>query len=201
VAFESGTRGGFSDNPDPLRFPININSGRSRPLTGNMWEQLFLGMNQAALDTDMRIYQAAVANAGITDREGFDYLLVQRNRFVITSIERGSILIGGAIFLAATGAWFFKKFIEPGWVKSESKKQWDDLVAASIDTAVPILKERINQHVVNRFKRLNIKQVSLSPPTEYIDGQLPDVAKATETVYDPGKPIAQRITQQIIHKK
>jgi hypothetical protein len=68
-----------------------------------MWEQLFREMNQAAFNTDMRLYERMMANAGVSDREGFDYIGRQTDRFVITSVDRGSLLVGGAIFLAAVG--------------------------------------------------------------------------------------------------
>jgi hypothetical protein len=180
-------------NQDALRLPINIEMGRSRPPTTRMWEQLFREMGEAAFNADMRIYEQAAANAGIRDREGFDYIIRQTDRFVITSIERGSILLEGAILLAAGGAWFFKKFIEPGWEKSESKQHWDDALAGAIDKAVPILKDQIDYHVVHRLKRLKIRRVSLRPPLGHMghslaDNSTPDV----ELIYDKPKQIAHK---------
>jgi hypothetical protein len=192
VVFESGPRESLIGSHDALRLPINIDIGRSRPLTTKMWEQLFREMNQAALNTDMRLYEHVVANAGIRDRDGFDYIRRQTDRFVITSVDRGSILVAGAIFLATAGGWFFKKFIEPGWEKSTSKQSWDDAVASAIDSAVPVLKEQIDYHVVHRLKRLKIRRVSLRPPPEHMGHQLADNStQVTELIYEP-KQIEQK---------
>jgi hypothetical protein len=179
-------------NHDALRLPINIEIGRIRPLTTRMWEQLFREMEQAALNTDMRLYEQAMSNVAVPDKRGFDYIRRQTDRFVITSVDRGSIVIGGAVLLAA--GWIYKKFIEPGWEKSESKKHWDDAVAGVIDKAVPILKEYIDYHVVHRLKRLNIRRVSIRPPSDYMGHQRADNSTPeTELTYD--KP------RQITHKK
>jgi hypothetical protein len=179
-------------NHDALRLRINIEIGRIRPLTTRMWTQLFREMEQAALDTDMRLYEQAMSNVAIPDRRGFDYIRLHTDRFVVTSVERGSIVIGGAVLLAV--GWVCKKFIEPGWEKSESKKHWDDTVAGAIDKAVPILKEHIDHYVVHRLKRLNIRRVSLRPPPEYMGHRLADNStQETELIYDKSK--------QITHKK
>lgn len=179
-------------NRDALRLPITIEIGRRRPLTTRMWEQLFREMEDAALSTDMRLYEQAVANSAVRDREGFDYIIRQTDRFVITSIGRGSIVVAGAVFLAATAGWIYKKFIEPGWEKSELKKHWDDAVAGMIDKSVPILKEQIDFRIVHRLKRLNIRRVSLRPPPEHMGHQLTDnLAMETELIYDKPKQIAQ----------
>lgn len=177
-------------NRDALRLPINIDIGRSRPLTNRMWEQLFREMNQAALNTDMRLYEQMAANAGIRGREGFDYIRRQTDRFVVTSVDRGSILVTGAVFLAA-GGWFFNQFIKPGWEKSTSKKSWDDGVAGAIDSAVTVLKDQIDYHVVHRLKRLKIRRVSLKPPPEHMGHQLADNStQDVELIYDKPKQIA-----------
>ena len=187
-------------NSDALRLPISIEIGRRRPLTTRMWEQLFREMEQAALDTDMRLYELAMSDVAIPDRGGFDYIRRQTDRFVITSVERGSIIIAGAVFLAAAGAWFFKEFIKPGWEKSESKKHWDDGVAGAIDKAVPVLKDQIDYHVVHRLKRLKIRRVSLRPPHEHMghrlsDNSTPDV----ELIYDKPKQIAHHPKKESPH--
>ena len=180
-------------NQDALRLPIDIEIGRRRPLTTRMWEQLFREIEQAALDTDMRLYEWGMSNAAIPDREGFDYIRRQTDRFVITSVSRGSILLEGAILLAAGGAWFFKKFVEPGWEKSETKSHWDHAVAGAIDKAVPILKEHIDYYVVNRLKRLNIRRVSIKPPQEYLGQRLADNSTPeTELIYDKPKRITHK---------
>jgi hypothetical protein len=179
-------------NRDALRLPINIDIGRSRPLTNRMWEQLFREMNQAALNTDVRLWEQMVANAGISDREGFDYIRRQTDRFVVTSVDRGSILVAGAIFLAAAGGWFFKEFIKPGWEKSASKKSWDDGVAGAIDSAVPVLKDQIDYHVVHRLKRLKIRRVSLKSPPGHMGRQLADNStQDVELIYDKPRQIAR----------
>jgi hypothetical protein len=157
-----------------------------------MWEQLFREMEDAALSTDMRLYEQAMANSAVRDREGFDYIRRQTDRFVITSIDRGSIVVAGAVLLAAAG-WIYKKFIEPGWEKSESKKHWDDSVADVIDKAVPILKEQIDVRVVHRLKRLNIRRVSLRLPPDHMGHQLADNSTPeTELIYDKPKQIAHK---------
>jgi hypothetical protein len=177
-------------NGDALRLPIIIDIGRSRPLTTRMWEQLFREMEQAALNTDMRLYREAMSNA--PERGGFDYIRRQTDRFVITSVQRGSIIIASAVFLAAAGGWFFKEFIKPGWEKSESKKQWDDGVAGVIDKAVPFLKEQIDYHVVHRLKRLKIRRVALLPPPEHMGHSLADnSAPDVELIYDQPKQVVR----------
>jgi hypothetical protein len=194
VVFESGPSESLVRNLNALRLPINIDIGRSRPLTNRMWEQLFREMNQAALNTDMSLYELMVANAGIRDRDGFDYIRRQTDRFVITSVERGSLLVAGAVFLAAAGGWFFKEFIKPGWEKSATKKGWDDGVASVIDGAAPVLKDQIDFHVVHRLKRLKIRRVTLRPPSEHMGHQLADnTTPDVELIYDKPK--------QITHKK
>lgn len=180
-------------NHDALRLPLNIDIGRSRPLTTKMWEQLFREMELAALNTDMRLYELAMSGAAIPERGGLDYIRRQTDRFVITSIEQGSIIIAGAVFLAAAGGWFFKEFIKPGWEKSESKKHWDDEVAGAIDKAVPVLKDQIDYHVVHRLKRLSITRVSIRRPSDQIgrrlsENQTPD----TDIIYDKPKQIMHR---------
>jgi hypothetical protein len=108
-------------NYEALRLPINIEIGRRRPLTTRMWENLFREMEDAALSTDLRLYEEALASFNVRDGgEGFQFIIRQTDRFVVTSIDRGSIEITGAVLLAA--GWIYKKFIEPGWEKSESKK-------------------------------------------------------------------------------
>ncbi|MVT64700.1 hypothetical protein GPL21_06180 [Bradyrhizobium pachyrhizi] len=97
----------------------------------------------------------------------------------------------GGILLAA--GWAFKKFIEPGWEKSESKKAWDDAVANIVDKSVPILKDQIDLRVVQRLKRLQIRRISLRPPNDrhlqLSDNQaLPE----TELVYDKSKQIEHK---------
>jgi hypothetical protein len=191
LAFEptGATPESLLGNSDALRLPISIEIGRRRPLTTRMWEQLFREMEDAALSTDMLLYEQAMANSAVVrDREGFDYIRRQTDRFVITSIDRGSIVVAGAVLLAAAG-WIYKKFIEPGWEKSESKKHWDDSVASVIDKAVPILKEQIDIRVVHRLKRLNIRRVSLRPPSgrriRLSDNSTPE----TELIYDKPKQI------------
>jgi hypothetical protein len=191
LAFEptGATPESLLGNSDALRLPISIEIGRRRPLTTKMWEQLFREMEDAALSTDMRLYEQAMANSAVVrDREGFDYIRRQTDRFVITSIDRGSIVVAGAVLLAAAG-WIYKKFIEPGWEKSESKKHWDDSVASVIDKAAPILREQIDIRVVHRLKRLNIRRVSLRPPSgrgiRLSDNSTPE----TELIYDKPKQI------------
>jgi hypothetical protein len=182
------------NNHDALRVPVNIDIGRSRPLTTRMWEQLFREMEQAALNTDMRIYDQALANTDSIDRGGFDYIRRQTDRFAITSVNRGSVVIEGLLILAAGGAWFFKHFIAPGWEKSASKKEWDDGVAAGIDTAIPFLKEQVDYHVVHRLKRLKIRRVLFRHPPNETGLRLADnTSPHTELVYDKPK--------QITHKK
>lgn len=176
-------------NHDALRLPVTIEIGRRRPLTTRMWEQLFREMEDAALSTDLRLHEQATANSAVRDREGFDYIIRQTDRFVITSIDRGSIVVAGAVLLAAAG-WIYKKFVEPGWEKSESKKHWDDSVADVIDKAVPILKAQIDVRVVHRLKRLNIRRVSLRPPPDHMGHQLADnSAPETELIYAKPKQI------------
>ena len=188
-----GTVESLVGNQNAVRLAINIEIARSRSLTTRMWSQLFREMEQAALDTDMRLYEQAVASTGIRDREGFDYIRRQTDRFIVTSVNRGSIVIDGVVILAVAGVWFFKHFISPGWEKSESKKHWDDGVAGAIDKAVPILKEHIDYHVVHRLKGLNIRRVSLRAPPEYMGHRLADNSTPeTELIYDKPKQITYK---------
>jgi hypothetical protein len=152
-----------------------------------MWESLFREMEQAALTADIRLYEQAVANAGSRDQEGFQAIVRQTDRFVVTSVNRGSIEITATVLLAA--AWVYKNFIEPGWMKSQTKKDWDDAVAGMVDKAVPILKEQIDYRVVHRLKRLKIRRVLFRQPhgeaRRLADNTTPD----TELVYDKPKQI------------
>jgi hypothetical protein len=170
-------------NQDALRLPIQIDIGRRRPLTTRMWENLFREMEDAALSTDMRLFEE-VASFDIRDPgEGYRALNRQTDRFVITSIDRGSIEITGAVLLAA--GWIYKKFVEPGWEKSASKKGWDDAVAGMIDKSVPILKQQIDYRVVHKLKRLNIRRVLFRQPPNETGFQLADDSTPdTELVYD-----------------
>jgi hypothetical protein len=157
-----------------------------------MWEQLFQEMDQAALNTDTALYGQAMSDFEIPERGGFDLLRRQTDRFVITSVQRGSIIIAGAVFLAAAGGWFFKEFIKPGWDKSESKKDWDDGVAGAIDKAVPILKDQLDYHIVQRLKRLKIRRVKLLPPPGHMGRSLADNSSPdVELIYDKPKQVVQ----------
>jgi hypothetical protein len=177
-------------NHDALRLPVNIEIERRRPLTTRMWEQLFQEMGDAALKTDLRLYEEASGSLSVRDGgEGFRTIIRQTDRFVVTSIDRGSIEITGAVLLAA--GWVYKKFIEPGWEKSGSKKSWDSAVASMIDKSVPILKEQIDVRVVHKLKRLNIRRVSFRRPLNgdgfrLTDNSTPD----TELIYEKPKRIA-----------
>lgn len=181
--FTGATLESLIGNSEALRLPINIEIGRRRPLTTRMWENLFREMEDAALSTDMRLFEE-VASFDIRDPgEGFRALNCQTDRFVVTSIDRGSIEITGAVLLAA--GWIYKKFIEPGWEKSASKKGWDDAVARMIDKSVPILKQQIDYRVVHKLKRLNIRRVLFRQPPNETGFQLADhTPPDTELVYD-----------------
>jgi hypothetical protein len=174
-------------NQNALRVPIQIEIARHRPLTTRMWESLFREMAQAALTADMRLYEQAVANAGSRDQDGFQAIIRQTDRFVVTSVSRGSIEITATVLLAA--AWVYKNFIEPGWMKSQTKKDWDDTVAGMIDIAIPILKDQIDYRVVHRLKRLKIRRVLFRQP----DGEARRLDANTtpdmELVYDKPKQI------------
>ncbi|WIW46844.1 hypothetical protein ML401_01620 [Bradyrhizobium sp. 62B] len=86
MAFEP--TGGDSENPfgngDVLRLPIQIGIPRRRPLTTRMWEKLFREMNEAALVTDLRLYEQATS-FDFAFEQGREILLRQTNRFVVTS--------------------------------------------------------------------------------------------------------------------
>lgn len=154
-------------------------------------------MNEAALVTDLRLYEQATS-FDFAFEQGREILLRQTNRFVVTSVERGSIEIVGGILLAA--GWAFKKFIEPGWEKSGSKKAWDDGVAGMIDKAVPILKEQIDYRIVHKLKQLKISRVSLRSPNSNRGLRLSDnVAADTELIYDKMKQIAHQPKKESPH--
>jgi hypothetical protein len=66
-------------------------------------------------------------------------------------------------------------------------------VAAAIDSAVPVLKDQIDYHVVHRLKRLKIRRVALRPPAEYMGRQLTDNSTPdVELMYDKPKQIAHK---------
>jgi hypothetical protein len=182
-------------NHDALRLPIQIEIARRRPLTTRMWENLFREMEQAALATDLRLYEQAVPNAGVRDQEGFRLLLKQTDRFVVTSVNRGSIEITAAILLAA--GWVYKTFIEPGWEKSQTKQHWDVTVAGMIDTAVPILKENINAHVIERLQRLQIRRVSVRPPSDRPLSLSSNTNQGADLVYAKPKEIEDQTKKNI----
>lgn len=181
-----GDSEGLLGNRDVLRFPIHIRMVGRRPLTTRMWERLFREMNEAALRTDYELYEQALRNTFYSG-QGFEFLRSQTNRFIIISIDRGSIEVVGAILLAA--GWAYKKFIEPGWDQSASKKAWDETVAGMIDKSVPILKEQIDARVVQKLKQLKIERISLQPPTSERRLVENSSAPETELIYDKPKQI------------
>lgn len=157
-----------------------------------MWEQLFREMEQAALNTDMMLYEEADQRTAARSSDGFHFIRRHTDRFVITSISRGSIVLDGVIILAV-GAWFFKHFISPGWEKSASKQQWDESVAGTFDKAIPLLKDQLDHHIVHRLKRLKIRRVAIQPPPILLDQNSSGNTKVTELTYDKPKPIAPPI--------
>jgi hypothetical protein len=183
LVFEStgATPESLLGNYDALRLPINIEIGRSRPLTTRMWENLFREMEDAALSTDLRLYEEALASFDVRDGgEGFQAMIRQTDRFVVTSIDRGSIEITGAVLLA--------------------EGCWDDAVSNMIDKSVPILKQQIDYRIVHKLKRLNIRRVLFrQPPNEagfrLADNSTPD----TELVYDKRKQIAHHPKKESPH--
>lgn len=179
-------------NPDALQFPLSIEISRGRPLTTRMWGKLFREMEQAALNADMRLFEDAARTAA-TNSEGFEYIRRHTDRFIITSVSKGSIILDGAVFLAAAGA-IYKVFIEPGWIKSDSKKQWDETVANTIDKAVPLLKQQIDYFVVHRLKGLDIKRVLLRSPLGRFGRRLSDNSTQPDLELRYDKP------KQIEHK-
>lgn len=151
-------------NPDAIRMPVFIGIERRRPLTTRMWENLFREMAQASLETDLRLYEQAISATGIRDQQGFQALARQTDRFVVTSIDRGSIEVTGATLLAI--GWVYKNFIEPGWLKSQTKAHWDEAVGGFIDNAVPLLKKNISSRLVDRFRGLHIERLAVYPPKD-----------------------------------
>jgi hypothetical protein len=154
-----------------------------------MWEILFREMNEAALSTDLQLYDEAIHQLAnrVDPSPGYVLLRRQSNRFVITSINRGSIEIVGGILIAA--GWAFKKFVEPGWEKSKAKKGWDDGVANMIDKSLPILKEQIDVRVAHRLKQLRIRRVAVRPPNDAFLQLGDNTELNTELVYDKPKQI------------
>jgi hypothetical protein len=176
-------------NPDVLQLPIQISIARRHPLTTRMWENLFEEMNAAARSTDLQLYEA-ISQLTVFPRNGLgqNFLVRQEKRFVVTSVDRGSIELVGGILLAA--GWAYKKFIEPGWEKSGSKRSWDDAVANVIDKAVPILRGQIDVRVVHRLKRIKIRRITLRRPTDPTGRRLNENTQLdTELVYDKPKQI------------
>ncbi|WP_315731237.1 MULTISPECIES: hypothetical protein [unclassified Bradyrhizobium] len=147
-------------NSDALQVPISIAIERKN-LTPRMFERIIQAIDQASLQTDIDLlnetYEAHPAYRQ-TEGEALRNLLIQRNRFAITSISRGSILIGGSVLLGI--AWALKQLVQPGWDKSETKKDWDGWVAGTIDKSAVVLMKNLSettQQLRRRIGRLTIK--------------------------------------------
>ena len=123
-----------------------------------MLEKLISAAQQVALDTDMRLLEEAQAVFPSLQRDStvFRRVWLLEDRFVITSISRGSVLIEGGILLGIV--WAVKNFIVPGWNKSETKMSWDEWVAGTIDKAAPILIEGLSKAGRN-LKRLKVRKI------------------------------------------
>ncbi|HEY0329688.1 MAG TPA: hypothetical protein VGC77_11375 [Rhodopseudomonas sp.] len=186
-------------NYDALRLPIRISIGRHRPLTTRMWESLFREMEDAALQTDLRLYEEALTLSSPNlrgDTDVFQSIIRQTDRFVITSIDRGSIEITAAILLAA--GWIFRKFIEPGWEKSRSKQALDDAIAGIIDSSGRTLKEQIDNRIVHKLQRLKISRVLFHSPSIDEGRRLSaNLSSSTELIYDKPKQIAQHPKKEV----
>jgi hypothetical protein len=155
-------------NSDAIQVPIMIVIDR-KTLTPRMFERLIEAVEQASLQTDLDLLRETYEEFpefARAEREPFRNLHIQRNRFAITSISRGSILISGSILLGI--AWAIRQFVQPGWEKSETKKEWDRWIAGIIDRSSEALLKNISA-TTEHLRRLRITRVSV---TEQNEGKL-----------------------------
>jgi len=152
VAFDPfrEARSNLIGEPDVIQVPIYIDIRTEHAVPVVMVELLIEAINSAAIGADLdtfgRFYsRAAAAHGGALP--GVTELEMERNRLLITSMRRGSIVVAGTIL--AGFAWAFKKFIEPGWDKSEAKKHWDHGVATQID----FFSDRLVHHIQRLWGR------------------------------------------------
>jgi hypothetical protein len=164
VAFDPfrEARSNLIGEPDVIQVPIYIDIRTEDSVPVVMIELLIDTINAAAIGADLDTYgqfHSAAAQVHGGALPGVTELEMERNRLLITSMRRGSIVIAGTIL--AGFAWAFKKFIEPGWDKSETKKHWDHGVAKHID----FYSDRLGHHIQKlwgRTKWLRIADLSKS---------------------------------------
>jgi hypothetical protein len=152
-------------NSGSIQVPIMITVDR-KTLTPRMFERLIEAVEQASLQTDLDLLRETYEEFpkfARTEGESFRNLHIQRNRFAITSISRGSILIGGSVLLGI--AWAIKQFVQPGWERSDTKNEWDEWVARIIDKSSEALLKNISAFT-ERLQRLRITRVSISEQSE-----------------------------------
>jgi hypothetical protein len=109
-------------DPDAIQVPMIIDFETRDFLTTRMFDRLIDAMNTAAIRTDLELYDEVMGllpDPGSSARAGYEELQADPNRFLITSISRGSVIISGTILLGI--GWAIKKLLGPGWEMSEYK--------------------------------------------------------------------------------
>jgi hypothetical protein len=148
-------------DPDAIQVPIMIYFEREF-LTTRMFDRLIDAMNTAAIRTDLELYDEVMgllAQPDSSARGGYEELQADPNRFLITSISRGSVIVSGTILLGI--GWAIKKLLGPGWEMSETKKHWDEGVAHVIDKSAHTLGENITRVSKRLGRRLRITRMSM----------------------------------------
>lgn len=140
---------------DAIHIPVVIVIDRTN-LTTRMFEKLIGVAEQVALDTDMRLLEGANYTFPSLKDDAFHALWLQQNRFVITSVSRGSIFVEGVVLLGIV--WAMKHFVAPGWEKSGTKDNWDAWVASTIDKASAMIIENFSG-AREGLQRLKIRKI------------------------------------------
>jgi hypothetical protein len=163
VAFDPFRRAGSNliGDPDVIQVPIVIQIPTRDFLTMRMFERLIGAMNDAAIRPDFELLEEVfqLIPFGNATSPPFEELRSDPNRFLITSISRGSIVIDGAILLGI--GWAIRNLLGPGWEMSQTKKHWDEAVTHVIDKSA----ERLGQNIAGaagRLRRLRITKMSIS---------------------------------------
>jgi hypothetical protein len=153
VAYDPFRTAGSSliGDPDAIQIPVVLTIEGRSSLTVRMFDRLIRVVNDAAMITDVELYNELAdqnLNPSASGLSGYEALATYENRFLITSISSGSVLIGGSILLGI--GWAIKQFIAPGWEKSDTKRHWDERVAHAIDQSA----ERLGHKIAMTAKKL-----------------------------------------------
>jgi hypothetical protein len=163
VAYDPFRTAGSSliGDPDAIQIPFVLTVKGRGALRIRTFEILIKTVNDAAMITDVGLYNELAdqnekpSPAGLA---GYDALASYENRFLITSVSRGSLLIGGSILFGV--GWAIKQLIAPGWEKSETKKHWDERVSRVIDQSAERLGHTI-AGVAKKYTRFRVTDMSI----------------------------------------